>query len=290
MQENSAAFTSALLRTLRPIVRLLLRRGVSLKSFSELLKWLYVDVAAEPLGPDGRHRAVSRISAMTGLTRREVARLIIMPENRDCELDARFNRASRVIAGWLRDPAFAAARGIPAILNIGGDGATFNEVVRRYSGDMTPRAMLDQLLRIGAVKILTNGRLKLLVRSYIPAAGSDERTCILGTDVGHFISTIDHNLTSKNPQATRFQRKVCYDKLPPEVLSEFRRIAVGFSQKLLEELDQWLAQRDPDSDFGEAPSEGHVAGFGDYYFEEPYRMQHGDPSVGDDRKGPDKRG
>ena len=107
--EDSSALTAALVRMLRPLVRLLLRRGVSLKSLYELLKWLFVDVAAEEFGPSGRHRAVSRISAMTGLTRKEVARLISLPESSDRENEARYNRASRVIAGWRRDRIFRPA-------------------------------------------------------------------------------------------------------------------------------------------------------------------------------------
>ena len=198
--EDSSALTAALVRMLRPLVRLLLRRGVSLKSLYELLKWLFVDVAAEEFGPSGRHRAVSRISAMTGLTRKEVARLISLPESRDRESEARYNRAVA------RDRRLEAGPGIlgppwsgPASLALKGEGPTFAELVRRYSGDMTPKAMLDELLRIGAARVLRDGRIKLMVRSYIPGAGDGERLHILGADVGHLIRTIDHNLESADP-------------------------------------------------------------------------------------------
>ena len=113
----------------------------------------------------------------------------------------KYNRLSRVIAGWRRDPDFRDKRGGAASLDIKGDGLAFSELVRRYSGDMTPRAMLDELLRVDAVKLLRVGRVKLLVRSYLPGSGDEVKIQILGTDVGHLISTIDHNLQIE-PEST----------------------------------------------------------------------------------------
>lgn len=269
--EDSSALTAALVRMLRPLVRLLLRRGVSLKSLYELLKWLFVDVAAEEFGPSGRRRAVSRISAMTGLTRKEVARLVSLPASSDRESEARYNRASRVIAGWRRDPDFSASRGGPGSLVLKGEGSTFAELVRRYSGDMTPKAMLDELLRINAARVLRDGRIKLMVRSYIPGAGDGERIHILGADVGHLIRTIDHNLENTDPQRKCFQRKVSYDNLPAEALPEFKSLSAESSQKLLEKLDEWLAQWDRDNNPNVKGEGRYTAGLGIYYFEEEYR-------------------
>jgi hypothetical protein len=278
-KDVSSELTAALVRMLRPLVRLLLRRGVSLKSLYELLKWLFVDVAAEEFGPGGRHRAVSRISAMTGLTRKEVARLISLPESRDNENKARYNRAVRVITGWRRDRDFSATRGGPAALDLKGEGPTFTELVRRYSGDMTPKAMLDELLRIGAVRILRGGRIKLMVRSFIPGAGDGERLHILGDDVGHLIRTIDHNLECTDLQAARFQRKVSYDNLPAEALREFRNLSAENAQRLLEKLDEWLSRWDRDTN-PEVKGEGrYTAGLGIYYFEEKFPNREG----GDER-------
>lgn len=66
--------------------------------------------------------------------------------------------------------------------------------------------------------------MKLAVCGYVPGGGEEVRVHILGTDVGHLISTIGHNLqaddaTEKEPF---FKRKVLYDNLPTEA-----RAAVG---------------------------------------------------------------
>lgn len=274
MEKNgSQALFASLARMLRPLVRLLLRRGVSFKAFSDLLRWLFVDVAMEEFGISGRKQSISRVSVVTGLTRKEVSRLINLPVQRDQVSSDKYNRLSRVIAGWRRDPDFRDKRGGTASLVIKGEGFTFSDLVRRYSGDMTTRSVMDELLRIGAVKVLRDGRLKLTVRSFVPGREDDVKIHILGTDVCHLIATIDHNLNLDAVASGKpfFQRKVLYDNLPAEVLQEFQILSAEASQKLLERLDVWLAERDRDNNPQIGGTGRHVAGIGIYYFEEPYK-------------------
>jgi hypothetical protein len=274
MEKNgSQALFASLARMLRPLVRLLLRRGVSFKAFSDLLRWLFVDVAMEEFGISGRKQSISRVSVVTGLTRKEVSRLINLPVQTDQVSSDKYNRLSRVIAGWRRDPDFRDKRGGTASLFIKGEGFTFSDLVRRYSGDMTTRSVMDELLRIGAVKVLRDGRLKLTVRSFVPGREDDVKIHILGTDVGHLIATIDHNLNLGAEASGKpfFQRKVLYDNLPAEVLQEFQILSEEASQKLLERLDVWLAERDRDNNPQIGGTGRHVAGIGIYYFEEPYK-------------------
>ena len=110
-----------------------------------------------------------------------------------------------------------------------GPGATFSELVKRFSGDVPARAILDELTRVGAVERLEDGRVHLIVRAYIPESSDVDKLHILGTDVGHLISTIDHNI-KPDPSGPLFQRKVAYDNLPDEVLPEFRELSVKRAQ------------------------------------------------------------
>ena len=66
----------ALHTMLRPLVRILLRNGIAYGSFAELAKKTYVEVAFEDFAPEGKKQTVSRVSALTGLTRKEVKRLL----------------------------------------------------------------------------------------------------------------------------------------------------------------------------------------------------------------------
>jgi len=69
------ALSAAILRLLRPLVRVLLRNGISYSGFADLAKWVFVDIAAKEFGVPGRKQTDSRISVITGLTRKEVARI-----------------------------------------------------------------------------------------------------------------------------------------------------------------------------------------------------------------------
>ena len=266
------SLSTATIRLLRPLVRILLRNGMSYGTFADLARWVYVDVAMQDFTITGRKQSTSRVAVLTGLSRKEVKRMQEIPRPDDSHQDEKYNRAARIIAAWRREPEFQLTNGEPAPLSISGPWVTFSDIVRRYSGDVPVRAVLDELLRIGAVKQLKNGKIVLLKKAYIPDTGETEKINILGTDVGHLVSTIGHNLNPDEPQA-RFQRKVSYDNLPDEALPAFRKLSSTRAQKLLEHLDRWLADNDRDTNPLAQGIGRNVAGMGIYYFEEPYHKE-----------------
>lgn len=266
------SLSAAILRLLRPLIRILLRNGVSYGTFADLVRWMYVDVAMKEFSIEGRKQSTSRVSVLTGLSRKEVKRMQEISRPEDTERDEKYNRAARVIAAWRRESEFQDADGKPSALSISGPWSNFSEIVRRYSGDVPVRAILDELLRIGAVKQLDNGKIVLRKKAYIPENSQADKLHILGTDVGHLISTIDYNLESNATQA-RFQRKVSYDNLPDEALPAFRKLSAKQAQKLLEKMDEWLAENDRDLNPSSNGTGRNQAGLGIYYFEEPYAVE-----------------
>ncbi len=237
------------------------------KSFYELVKQIYAEVAQEEFGINGKKATISRIAILTGLTRKEVQALLNrQPASKD-EFEEEYNRAARVITGWLRDPDFGDGKGHPFPLRMEGKHASFSELVKRYSGDIPVRAVLDELVRVGAVKLLKDGRIGLLSRGYIPQKGMNEKLAILGNDTADLIATIDHNLYGKSSRP-RFQRKVMYDNVPTEAAEAFHAIAEAQAQELLEALDRWLSHRDRDVN-PTSKGTGRVrVGLGVYHFEE----------------------
>ncbi len=268
-EEHQKPISAAVLKLLRPLVRILLKNGVSYRTFSDLGKWVYVDVASKEFGIKGRKQSTSRVSVITGLSRKEVLRVQQLERPDDRVSAERYNRAARVITAWRREHDFQNADGEPVPLSMSGPGISFGELVKRFSGDVPARAILDELMHIGAVEQLKDGRIRLLVQAYIPKTSDRDKLHILGTDVGHLISTIGQNL---NPGAIGpfFQRKVEYDNLPKQVLPPLRELSAKKGQILLETLDQWLAQHDRDVNTAVEGTGRHRAGVGVYYFEEPY--------------------
>ena len=263
----AAALSAAILRLLRPLVRICLRNGLPYGAFADLAKRVYVEVAGAEFGLPGRKQSVSRISVITGLSRKEVSRVRGLDALDDAVAVERYNRAARVISGWVRDPAFTEPAGGPARLPFEGAGSSFATLVKRFSGDVPPRAILDELVRVGAAELRDDGTVRLLARAYLPATGEVEKLAILGADTADLITTIDHNLQTP-PEGALLQRKVVYDNLPSEVLAQFRPLVARRSQALLEELDGWLAERDRDTAPAVEGTGRCRSGLGIYYFED----------------------
>jgi len=262
------ALSAAITMLLRPLVRLLLRNHIPYRTFADLAKRVYVDVATEEFGIPGRKQSKSRVSIITGLSRKEVLRVKRLPVQDDLGALDRYNRAARVVGGWVRDRRFRNESGKPLDLSFEGDSVCFRDLVRTYSGDAPARAVLDELLRVGAAGRTPEGRIRLIERSYIPKTGEIDKIGILGVDAADLIGTIDHNIL--RPDAPFFQRKVSYDNLPSEALPGLRHLAAERAQELLEQLDRWLSERDRDFHPG-VPGTGRMrAGVGIYYFQEEY--------------------
>lgn len=262
---------AALASLLRPLFRLLLRQSVSFLAFEAIAKRVYVDVAMNEFAIEGKQPSASRAAILSGLTRKEVRHLLSEPAPDAGEEGERYNRAARVLTGWLRDPGFCDPSGQPLPLADEGE-LGFAGLVRRHGGDVPPRAVMDELLRVGAVRRDDAGRVVLQSRAYVPATSAADKLAILGSDVADLIATIDHNL-APGLADPRFQRKVMYHRIPSTALPALRKLSAMQGQALLERLDRWLADHDtgvPDNgaDEGPEPRAARV-GVGIYYFEEP---------------------
>jgi hypothetical protein len=266
------ALSAAITMLLRPLVRLLLRNHVPYRTFADLAKRVYVDVATEEFGIPGRKQSKSRVSVITGLSRKEVLRVKRLPAPGDQGAVERYNRAARVIAGWVRDRRFGDESGQPADLPFEGGTVCFRELVKTYSGDAPARAVLDELVRVGVVERKPDGRIQLLERSFIPKTGEIDKIGILGVDAADLIGTIGHNIL--RPETPFFQRKVSYDNLPAEALPKLKELVGEQAQTLLEQLDRWMSERDRDVN-PRIPGTGRArAGVGIYYFQEDHRGEN----------------
>lgn len=264
---GAKALPVAIRKLLPPLVRILLRNGMAAKSFYEITKETYVAVARDEFGIGEKRATISRIAILTGLTRKEVQALLDMPVQSEERYIDEYNRAARVMTGWLRDPDFGDGKGHPLPLRMVGKRQSFSALVKRYSGDIPVRAMLDELVRVGAVKPLKDGRIGLAVRGYIPQKSMDKKLAILGQDTADLIATIDHNVYG-NPSSPRVQRKVMYDNVPVESAQAFQAVSQARAQEMLEALDRWLSHRDRDVN-PIVKGKGRVrVGIGVYHFEE----------------------
>ncbi len=255
----------ALLRILRRLIRVLLRNGITYSEFSEYARRVYVQTAWEDFPIEGRKPTVSRVAMVVDLSRKEVKRLLESPLEISLDEEQRYNRAARVLTGWLRDPDYCDAFGKPRALSLEDPENGFPALVRRHSGDIPARAILDELVRVGSVHIDDDHAI-LIQRGYTPRGDDAQMLHIFGTDVSDLIETIDHNLLHQD--MTFFQQKVSYDNVPLELVEKWRALAAEQSQGFLESLDGRLSRLDRDAN-PRIKGHGRVrTGVGIFYFEE----------------------
>jgi Family of unknown function (DUF6502) len=214
-----AAVHSALERILEPLVAWLLEAGVGVGDLQPLIKTAYVRVArarARNAGIEYTKPNASRISIVTGLTRRDVAS--ILEADAACPThDRGRQRAQRVLSGWWNDMAFQDPTGMPAILPLRGAKKSFTALVSRFSGERGQVGpILAELLRVKAVRRLRDGRFQAVSRTYATMRWDPDGVIAFGEQLAEHCSTLLHNLQS--PRNARLVRRVLNSRLNPRYL------------------------------------------------------------------------
>lgn len=254
-------------RILRPLVRMLLRYGMSCQEFSEITRWVYVDVAMRDRDFALKSRSKqfkSRAAVITGLSRKEVLRLTEFTSPEDLEDIAPYNRAARVLTGWTENALFCSTKDEPKVLPIKGGPGSFHDLVRLYSGDVPPRAVLDELRRCGAVEIIDGDSVKLKRFAYFPENGSGEEIEVVEFCAGHLMETLDHN-TQPGVREKFLQRAAFSSHLADEDIAEIRAHVREQAEALSRKVHHYVSGRE------EKPAKSgkayRQAGLGLFWFE-----------------------
>ena len=264
MQGSKAIIARVTLKILRPLIRILLRFDIAHSEFAELAKRAYVDVAYRYCTIPNRKQTYSRAAVITGLSRKDVVRLREIDETATHQTKGAINRATRVIGGWLRDPEFLDEHHQPKDLPLRGETGSFEALVARYSGDITARAVLDELSRVGAVVYVDRNTVHLASAGYIPHKSETEMLEVAGLCVSDLLHTSAHNIMDS--QHAHFQRQVAFRNVPATVAEEFRRYSHDRCETLMLEFNTWLSIKTKSVEPKVGENKVRV-GVGLYYFE-----------------------
>jgi hypothetical protein len=246
------ALERACRQVLRPIARLLLKAGWTWKEFAEVGKSVYVGVASREFGKRGRPANASRVAILTGLNRRDVARLRDATTH-DPAASGYMSPGSRVLSGWHQDPDFLGTGGEPRALALeatdGGPAAAgFAELVRRYAPDLPVVAMLKELLAAGAVAIDDTRHVHARARSYVPRSADPNQVRLWGTVLEDVGTTLEHNLMRAADEPARFERAAISVDVDPREVAAFRAFLASEGQAFLERVDDWLTRHAASAD------------------------------------------
>jgi len=261
---------SAFRQLMRPLVRILLRHGISYGEYADTAKTVFVEVARKDFQIPGKKQTQSRVAIITGLTRKDVGRINDLLDNNETPSTANLNRVGRVLAGWHQDPVFTGPYGLPLELDFDQGDENFTDLVRKFSGDMPARAMLEELKRVNAVKILAGEKIRALTRSYIPVQVDTAHIQFMGVAIRDLAETLDLNLNSEI-EGGNFERRVWTPTgISPRDVAQFDLLVREKGQEFLESLDNWLTSKETESE--DIPDNVKVkVGVGVYYFSDEFR-------------------
>ena len=266
----SHVFQQALVRLLKPVVRLMIRHNVPLATFVDLLRHVYVVVAKEELALPGKKLSDSRISVVTGIPRKDIKRYSEEPELNDAEVATEHNRAARVLTGWIHNKDFhnkETGKPLDLPMETNGDEPSFPLLVQRFSGGVPPRAVLDELLRIQAVRRLDDGQIRLVTFGYVPSSDALEQVRVMSEEISDFLKSVDHNINS--PLEDSFlQLSVRCDNLPEEVMEKIRTMSGDKGRAMLQDMAEEMSKVDRDQNDQVFGTGRQRAVLGVYYYQE----------------------
>ena len=180
-----------------PIVRWLLRHGVSYSAFSDMLKAVFVQVARDELTQGGARVTHSALSVLSGVHRKDVRLLAdALPS---AATPRNIPLASQVFTRWLADAAYRGPDGKPRALPRSGPTLSFEVLARQLSTDVHPRTVLEELLRLGLVH-LDGDEVVPQVAAFVPVAGLAEMTSLFSANAADHLAAAVHNLTFDGPK------------------------------------------------------------------------------------------
>ena len=233
---------------LRPVVRFLLRRGIVWSELSDLSKEVYVDVARQDYGIDGRPTNNSRVAMLTGLSRREVSRV---RDSLDTEHSANEqagvregNQIARILTGWHVDPEFTDADGRPKDLLATGPSESLPSLLKRYAGDLPHGAIRKEMAHRGLIQELEGGYVRVLKRDVVYTSLDPEMVRQLGVALHDHAATLDHNLNDERELPPRFEGIADNAVVSAAAAKDFEEFVAGRGLEFLQEIDVWLTNHE----------------------------------------------
>jgi len=211
--------------------RLAVARGILFPEFAERMKLHYINAARNMANDKATD---SRLSVLTGLQRRDIARL------RDFQpRPPKPTHLSRLVSLWKNDAA-AAPDGKPLELPKNGPEPSFEALARNVRRDVHARTMLDTLVETGTVEVNDKDQtVRLLMPSYQPLAGSEDRLTYLANNLADHLNAATENVLGHQPP--HFERATHYTRLTPEQVAELKALFDKGQLALLEELSRKAA-------------------------------------------------
>jgi Family of unknown function (DUF6502) len=220
----------------QPLVAWLIRSGVGYAEFVAALKPVFLAQAQEELVQQGEKLTDSAVSLRSGLHRkdvrafRETAAASMAQVKADGTTWGKPSASNQVATRWLGNAQY------PDRLPLAGEGPTFDALARATSKDVHPRAVLQDMVRLG-VAVEEDGHVQLLRHAFVPDAQHQEARQLMAGSVADHLQAGVHNL-SKQSQRKFLEQSVFADGLSEASVQKLNLLANELWAEVLQRMVQ----------------------------------------------------
>ncbi|WP_295624431.1 DUF6502 family protein [uncultured Nitrosomonas sp.] len=264
----SPALVVALRRVLRPIIRLMLSKGITYPFLLELLKELFVEIADKDFKIEGKSSTDSHLSLLTGVHRKDIKRL--RHENHsDAEaIPQAVSMGARLVSLWTSDARYLdennQPKPLPRFIKEGGE-ISFEKLVANVSCDIRSRVVLDEWLRLGVAHFDDQKRVCLNTSAFVPAYGFEEKVYYFGHNLHDHAAAATNNLLGEKQPF--FERSVSYDELTTDSVQKLAEKSTYLGMESLLAINKDAMELEK-NDTPRSESRYRMT-FGIYYYSEP---------------------
>lgn len=258
---------------LKPLVRMAVKNGVLFPDFSEALKKAYVDVGAKQMADSKMDVTEEGISLISSVEVQQVREILQLADG------TTYGRAAHevspmtfILSAWHTDAKYLGPYGVlrdlefaptPTIASAASADRTdtFSDLVRTHCPGISAQAVLDELLRIGAVQDVGNGFYRALRRSYIPTAMSAKSILYVARVMHNLAETLETNLRVGDGGMLIERSIFTMHGISKKVHPSFDSFIRAKGQAFADDIDNWFTPHD-----AEGITDGMKVGVGFYHY------------------------
>jgi hypothetical protein len=236
LQADQQALLAALSSILAPVASLCLDKGVTIQAVEQLVRQAFVAAARQSSPGTNPDRLTSRISTMTGLTRREVDRLAAAPARQPSQTRS---AVTELLTHWISQPGYTDADGYPLPIARLGAAPSFEALANMVTKDVHPRSLLAEMIRLDLVAVDAQSDQVALVKSaFVPSGNWSHLVGLLGANVGDHLQAAVDNVLGQGTE--HFEQALFADELSLASVQAARPLIARFWRDMMTRLGPQL--------------------------------------------------
>jgi hypothetical protein len=202
----------SLRRLLRPLVKIMLREGLTYSNFATIAQMAFVESAAKDFVGKGMRSTATSVCALTGMPLEQLKAVMLDQEQYEAsEVLEAANPFARVLHGWHNDRDYVGPYGFPVDLHFDTGKLNFTVLATRHAAGVSPETILQELLRVGAITEVGSNIWKPLKQEYIEPSLSPVNLGRMASLVESLLSTLENNTSRSRVGTDLFERTVNVD-------------------------------------------------------------------------------